>query len=553
MGKTYKKELSFQAGEISPRFLGRSETVIYDKGLSEATNVFIDKRGGAFKRTGFEHIARFAGVQARVLTIQATKQLYYTIFIHDLEMVIVIPNGVNIVMPSPWTAAQLDEIHFIESPGGNVLYFTHPNVPVQKLVYDFGADTFTPLAAVSFTAAPPEWAGTNYPATGTHYQGRLWLAATPNQRQTIWASVSGSSEDFTITSGVDSSALQFVLQEFGRIEWMLGTKNLLVGAENAEHIITSNAGVITPSDFDIEKQSSYGSNNMQGIQVGEKVFYVTPDGRKLRAMSYEWQEDNWLSQDLTFVSEHITKSGGLYSAWSQHPDSLFVLALADGALAVLTYDRTAETIAWTRYVVPGLRIIDIATGRVDGANELIIVGERKAGQLEVEISRLDSEYLDSYVSINDPAGTNIITGLDHLEGETVRALVDGAVEPEQVVSGGQIITQRTGNVLHAGLAYVARIATLPQDDQKSQIRSFKKRWNKTWALLLESKQPIINGVRPPDRTPSTPMGDVEPDITGHYRTVNLGWDDFGIITIEQDLPVAMNVLAIYGEMGQETL
>ena len=49
------------------------------------------------------------------------------------------------------------------------------------------------------------------------------------------------------------------------------------------------------------------------------------------------------------------------------------------------------------------------------------------------------------------------------------------------------------------------------------------------------------------------MNTVEPNTSTHYKTINLGWDDFGQITIEEDLPVNMNVLAIYGEMGTETL
>ena len=49
------------------------------------------------------------------------------------------------------------------------------------------------------------------------------------------------------------------------------------------------------------------------------------------------------------------------------------------------------------------------------------------------------------------------------------------------------------------------------------------------------------------------MNTVEPDKTGHTKTVNLGWDDFGQITIEQDLPVNMHIVAIYGEMDAEKI
>jgi len=459
----------------------------------------------------------------------------------------------GVVMDAPWTETQLNELHMVEVPSGKTLYFTHPNVPVYKLIYDHALDTFVPLAIVDFLNPPPQWSGTNHPATGAHFQGRLWLGGSPGEGQTMWASVSGSPEDFTVTGGEDSSALEFTLQEFGRIEWMLGTKNLLIGAENGEHIVTSDLGVITPSDFKIEQQSSFGSNNMQALQVGEKVFYLTPDGRKLRAMAYQWQENNWLSQDLTFASEHVTQGIGIRSAWSQNPESIFAIILKDGTMAMLTYDRTAETVAWTRIVTPDMLLKDITTGRRDGINELVTVGSRVAGKIDVEASSSTKQKLDSFVSVFDAGGTDIITGLEHLEGKTVRPIVDGAVNPLVVVVGGQVTTQQTGQQLYAGIPYNATIKTLPPDIPQDQIRSWKKRWNKVWALMYLSKQPIINGTRPPDRTPSTPMDTVEPNTSTHYKTANLGWDDFGQVTIEEDLPVNMNVLAIYGEMRAEDI
>jgi len=468
--------------------------------------------------------------------------------------------GLGEFMDATWSEDQLDEIHMIESPTGRTLYFVHPNLQPQKLAYSHTSDTFTPLTNVTFSNPPAEWTDTNWPATGTHYEGRLWLAATPDQRQTMWGSVSGSDEDFSNVDDnldpnapTDATRVTITLREFGRIEWLLGTKNLLVGAENGEHIITSAGGVITWNDFHVEQQSSFGSNNMRGVQVGEKIFYLTPDGRKLRAMAYEFNENNWLSQDLTYISEHVTAPIAIHSCWAQHPDNLFVLVMEDGTLAIMTYARTAGTIAWTRHQIAGMDIKDVSTGRDSGISEIVVVGQRTPGKIDIELNSGGREYLDSYVGVFDAGGTDTITGLDHLEGLEVRSLVDGAVEPLQLVIGGQITTQRTGNQLYAGLDYTSKIKTLPPDVQKSQIRSWKKRWNQVYALMLDSKMPIINGVRPPDRTPSTPMDTVEPNASKHFKTVSLGWDDFGQVTIEENLPVAMNVLSIYGEMGVENL
>lgn len=477
--------------------------------------------------------------------------------------------GIGIEYVAPWTESQLDAIHFVEAAQGDAVYFCHPNVPIHKIIYSFANDVFGPLLNGDtiinggdnfFTNKPTDWNGTSWPSTGASFQGRLWFGGTPNERQRLWASVSGSPDDFTqLDASLDppaptaATSFDITLQALGRIEWMVGTKNMLVGTENSEYIITSDSGVLSSLDFQVEKQSDYGSNNMQGIQVGEKVFYLTPDGRKLRAMAYNWDENNWLSEDLTMLSDHVTIPIGKFRCWAQHPRNIFIVVMEDGTLAVMTYDRSAQTVAWTRVTITGMKVLDIATGRDSGINEIILAGQRDIGKIDIETNSGNKEYLDSYSSVFDAGGTNVITGLDHLEGRSVRPIVDGAVEPEQLVIGGAITTQRTGQQLYAGLGYTSTIKTLPPDVAQSQIRSFMKRWNQVYAFVLDSKMPVINGVRPPDRTPSTPMDTVEPNATTHYSTINLGWDDFGQITIEENLPVAMNILAIYGEMGAENL
>jgi hypothetical protein len=461
--------------------------------------------------------------------------------------------GLGKTFVTPWTEDQLDDVHIVSAPNGEALYYLHPNVAPQKLTYDFATDVYT-FAAVSFTAAPAEWTGTNYPATGVYAAGRLWLFGTPNEPQTGWASKSAASEDFTTGAGAADS-WNFTIDEQGRIKWAIkvGNKDILIGTENGEHVLTSEDGVISQLDFDISRQSSYGSNNVQAVQVGGKIFYVTPDGRKVQSISYEWQEDNWLSQDLTFASEHVSVGVISRRAWAQNPDSLFVLRLESGEIAVLTYDRTSQTVGWTRLIYEGASIVDVAVGTIGGTTRLVYAVQRTADEIEIEIETSEKVYMDSFSQVYHSAVSNTLSGLDHLEGEQVQVLVDGAVDEPKTVSSGAITTTSSGNIIYAGKQIDTKVVTLPPDVQQSQIRSWIKRWNKVWALMHLSAPPIINGVRPPDRSPSTPMDTPEPFASTQYQVVNLGWDRNGQITIEENLPVPMNLLAIYGELSREAV
>lgn len=54
----------------------------------------------------------------------------------------------------------------------------------------------------------------------------------------------------------------------------------------------------------------------------------------------------------------------------------------------------------------------------------------------------------------------LITGLAHLEGQSVAVVVDGGSHPEKTVSGGQITLDRAGAVVHVGLGYTGVLETL---------------------------------------------------------------------------------------------
>jgi hypothetical protein len=57
----------------------------------------------------------------------------------------------------------------------------------------------------------------------------------------------------------------------------------------------------------------------------------------------------------------------------------------------------------------------------------------------------------------------VITGLSHLEGETVSILADGAVRPSLTVSSGSVTLASKASVVQVGLAYTCNALTLRVD------------------------------------------------------------------------------------------
>ena len=452
---------------------------------------------------------------------------------------------------TPWREEELPDVQVIFAPGGDVAYLLHPNHQPRKLTYSYSTDTFT-FASVTFTNKPASWTGNSWPRCGTFHQGRLWLGGVPTFPQTFWASKSNDYENFTVGS-LANDALVFTLSRKGDLRWMISTKNLLLGTNLGEHIVTAEGGVITPSDIEVTQQSAYGSTRLQALQVGDQVFYVSPDRTKVRAMQYEWTADNWLSNDITFFSNHITRRGITTFAWAQNPDNQLMCTLEDGTFAALTYERGENIFGWHRHDM-GNEVRCVATGPVRGEDVIMMLVNRNPDELYFEIMRkAPANYMDSWVQRTFITPATLVNGLSHLEGRDVQVTIDGAVHPERTVTSGEITLDTPANVVVVGLPFTARLKTLPLDKgaQTGSAQPYTKGYSRIYVRLLDSANPLIDGERQPVRSPSTPMNTPEPLTSGVSEVARRGWDRNAQITIEQDLPLPCTIVAIAAEMAQE--
>jgi len=452
---------------------------------------------------------------------------------------------------TPYPSSDLRLLQFIEAPEGDTIYITHPRFPQQFIEFDdeIGAVLF---ASVVFTNPPAEWADSNFPATGVVHKGRIYYAGSPLEPEQIWASVIGDLTD--MTAGVNpADGFSVVNSHFGAIAWMLSTKDLIFGTTNAEYLVTAVGAVIFIGDIQIDRQSTYGSISIRGQHIGDKVLYITRDAKRLHAMQFNRDNQTWLSDEISFPSEHIMRRGAIEFIWEQYPHDLIWIPLIGGSLACCNYNRPMNVYGWHQHNTQGT-YIDIASGSAGGVSLLIVLVVRESGNLMLEITDPSGGApIDSRVS-RVPDGF-IVDGLEHLEGQEVQVVADGAVHPDRTVEGGEITLQVEASFVQVGLGYRKRVRTLPLDkgSQKGSGRAYVKRYKDIYLALLNSAVPFINGQLPPIRTPQDLMDVVPPLTTGLVKVHNLGYDREAIVDIIQDGPLILQVTGIYGEVIQEKI
>jgi hypothetical protein len=192
-------------------------------------------------------------------------------------------------------------------------------------------------------------------------------------------------------------------------------------------------------------------------------------GRKLREYAYQFDTDSFVAPNMTVLAEHITQSGVVELAYQQEPNQIVWAPRTDGVLAGMTYERTEDVVGWHRHTLGGVVESVVTIPHWDGDQDVTFLLVRRTidGATVRYVEYIEKYLTDEYAFFMDCGltydGTPVtaISGLDHLEGEEVTVLVDGAVHPNRTVSAGAINLQVAGSVVNVGLPYTATIKTMP--------------------------------------------------------------------------------------------
>ena len=317
------------------------------------------------------------------------------------------------------------------------------------------------------------WSDTfGYPVAVVFYEDRLWFAGSTNKPQTLWASVSGDYENHQYGTE-DDDALNYTInsQEVNTIVWMVPGKVLTVGTSGGEFVVAASSSdeAVTPSNVRITPQTTFGGSSVQPFKIGNAVLFVQRSGRKIREFTYNFETDAYVAPSMTLLAEHITQNGIVDMTYQQEPDQVIWIPDGQGQLLGLTYERTEDVVGWSRNSVSGnVESVTTIPHWDNDQDSTWLVVERTVNSATVRYIEYIEKYLSNDYSLfldcaltYDGAAATTISGLDHLEGESVSILADGYVHPNVTVSSGQITLQRSASIVNIGLSFDALMKTMP--------------------------------------------------------------------------------------------
>ena len=479
-------------------------------------------------------------------------------------------------LATPYPEAKLPDVRFVQS--ADTMYFVHPEYAIRTLTRSDHNNWSFATPSISGSPSPALNTSGNYPSVVTFFEQRLVFANTAANPQTIWFSKNADYTNFTVGTG-DNDALIYTIASntVDSIRYLSSTRVLAIGTTGGEFVLTStNDGPVTPTTTLIRKYSNYGTANVEPVQVADVTLFLQRGARKVREFKFvgDVNTSGYAAPDMTILAEHITQGGITAFAYQQEPESIVWALRSDGTLLGLTYRREEEVVGWHKHTIGGVfgsgqAIVEsIAPLPTDSGNDdLYLIVKRTINSVTkryVEVLKpfdfgsvtTAAFFVDSGLAYSGSAVTSL-SGLYHLEGQSVAILANGATHPDETVSGGGITLDYSSTTAAVGFSYTSEMQTMRiesgSEDGTSQgkpkrIHAVTLRLFETVGIEVGNSSSEIDRI--PFRDSSMAMDQGIPLFTGD-KEIEFpgGFDNDDRIYVRQSQVLPMTVLAFYPRMN----
>ena len=390
-------------------------------------------------------------------------------------------------------------------------------------------------------------ASKGWPRTVTFHQGRLYFGGSKSRPNTIFASRVARFFDFNPGETLDDDAIIATLatDSVNAITGLFAGRDLQIFTKGGEFFISqASLDPITPNNIVVSTATRRGAK--EGIKpVGAEsgTLFIQRAGKALREFLFSDVELSYISNNISLLSSHLLKSPSdmaLRKATSTDDgDLLLIVNGQDGSLATYSILRGQNVIA------PSLCTVDGTFEKVavDVDTIYFVVKRTINGSTVYYIEAFnDDNTTDSNVLLIGASlpGTTTVTGLNHLEGKTVKVIVDDVMQNEKVVSSGQIIIDSVPTAyIEIGLDYIPEVKTLPVELKLSSgnIIAQRKRIVEATANMYLTQNLTLNG--------NDFIFTAGEFYTGlKRRKPMLGYDKKGQMTFSQSEPLFFTLLGI---------
>ena len=429
-----------------------------------------------------------------------------------------------------------------------------------------------------------------WPRTIEIFQQRMCFGGNNDNPQTIWFSKTADffnfspSEKIGVASGnVSATGARVVGEQIkddngltltissatvDLIDFMISGKKLTVGTSGGVFQMYGSETeiTITPFNFSIDRVTSYPTETgALPLIIDQNVIYVQKNGRKLRAIAYSQDAGGNQASDMTLRADDIALGEIKDITYQDMPYNVIWARLNDGKMIACTYNQALSMMAWSNHEIAGTNAVveSITVIPTSTHHQLWMVVKRTVNSATVryveymdrfydsgEITSDEAHYVDSGIYTQGSDITNL-TGLNHLEGESLRVLADSALQTGTFTVSSGAITINEADKIHAGLGFDSFVTTLdiPNGPQGILVGN-RKKISRIVVKLLDTMG-LKYGPNTGEldemiyRFPTDNLGNAVPFFSGDEVLTmgNMTYDDHNVV-IGQNGPFPLSILLI---------
>ena len=430
---------------------------------------------------------------------------------------------------------------------------------------------------------------TGFPRCGTFFEDRLVLGGQTGYPQYLALSKTQLYENYA-PSAVDGTvandnAIVVAMNsaDVNGVRWIRDNeRGLLVGTGRGEWWVKASTlgEALTPSNVSAKPSTRHGSEDIEPVNASRAVLFTQRAGRKVRELTYVFESDGFKAPDMTLLAEHITSPAIVETVYQEQPQGVMWARRSDGALLGFSYERDQEVSAWHLHELGGfsdagataIPVIEsecVVPAADEDRDELYMIvkryingGTKRYVELMTKLwettdDQEDAFYVDCGWTQTDSPATDTVTGLWHLEGQTVGVYVDGLRHPNETVTNGKITLDYTGLIKTVGYYYNSDGQTMPLDAGASDgsAQGKVKRVTRIGFTLVDT----LGFFYGPDadnltellvRTWGAVYGEATPLSTGVFRAGLQGtFDRLGQVYWRADGPFPATVAALHQQVN----
>lgn len=357
------------------------------------------------------------------------------------------------------------------------LTYTSGSISGRARVTGFTNSTSVSAAALeSFGAitASSDWqesrwsARRGFQSANTLFEGRLWFGS----KDRIDGSESDLFEDFDEDTEGDAGPISRSIGEgpVDSVNWMLALNRLMIGtistSANIAPVKLDRNNVLSGRSSSFDEPLTPSNFNLKPSAPG--CAFVQRARNRLLAVNFNIDENDYAESDLSISVPdlHEYVPGGIdrritHIAIEYEPEKRIHCLRADGTATVCVIDRAENVVCWVEIETDAL-IEDICVQPGVERDRVYYSVNRDGDRYLWKFAMREecrggtaNKQADGFVHYAGTA-TATITGLDHLEGETVVAWGDGVDLGTYTVASGAVTLSQACAEVTVGLGYQAR-------------------------------------------------------------------------------------------------